>query len=137
MTDLEAEDLIKARWLSLWPTLQPGVPFTFENEIDAAAETWARVTVIPNVRTQETMGRVARMENVGRVFVQLFGPIGAGMAPLLELAADVRAIFERVRIGGVVLRAASPARPSSDGAWAQLTVSIPYWFADASTAQQV
>lgn len=137
MTTLEAENLIKQRWLDKWAEIYPSSapPAVFDDEVAANADLWVRVSIQPNVREQGTAGRVARLNNIGRIFVQLFGPAGRGTEQLSILEANVRAVFELVRVGGVVIRAGSQARPSSDGVWAQLTLSFPYRYESQVTAQ--
>lgn len=136
MTDAEAEEAILQRWLDTWTTLTggtndaPTVPFQLPNENFTATDgPWCRVAVLPTVRTQSTQGRAGtrRFTNRGRIMVQLFGPINAGMRALNLLVAHVRTVFEARRIGNdITTEAASSPREAEDGSWAQLTVSIPY-----------
>ena len=131
MTEAQAIEAILQRWADTWPGLQAAVPYTFGNEVLEAAAIWARVTVIPTVREQTTMGPAGarKFEDRGHIFVQLFGAIDVGDKPLALLAADVRTVFEARRIGtpaDINTYAGTPGRVSSDGRWAMRTVTIPF-----------
>lgn len=138
MTEAQAFEVMKARWISAWVAEQPTVPYCFEGEIIDSADTWVRVTFRPTLRAQATLGPAGgrRFEDRGRIFVQLFTPIGAGEATMLSLAESVRNVFESRTID-VELRTYSATRRMApdgqregfeDGRWVMCTMSIPYWF---------
>lgn len=131
MTEAEAVEAIKQRWIDAWPGLQPSVPYTFDNELYDAPATWARVSVLHTVREQTTSGPTngRRFEARGQIFVQLFGEVNVGSKPLSLLADSVREVFESRRIGDEVVTYAGSTRESpTDGRWAMRVVTVPFFY---------
>ena len=129
MTEAEAEEAIRQRWVDGWLPLQPSVPFTFENEVLEAPATWARVTIAGASRAQRTLGAVARFESAGLIVVELFGELNVGTHALALLADDVREVLERRRIGtpADVVTYEGTSRPAgSHGRWHKRIVTIRY-----------
>lgn len=138
MTEAQAYESIKARWLATWPTLQPAVPFAFKGEVIDSADEWVRVTIRPMLRVQATQGPAGgrRFEDRGTIFVQVFTPVD-GEARELAIVASVREVFESRTIDSEELVTFSATRRAAadgkregeeDGRWNACTVSIPYWF---------
>jgi hypothetical protein len=141
MTEAQALEAISARWADPttgWPSLQPGIQWTFENLKFDAADRWARVTVDCTSGRQASLGPAPnrRIERRGRIFVQVFGPRGEGRAGVAALVESVRALFEAQQIahpsGGEPLTtyAASQAGNGSDGRWFMYVDGIPFVFHD-------
>ncbi len=138
MTEQQACEAIVEAWSTGWVALHPDVPFTLDNEaFDAASapDTWARVTIVPSLRAQGSMGPVGsqRFESKGYIAVQLFTPSDAGASTARGLCDDVRKVLERkgfvVGSETVVTFAGSTKSPTTDGRWYQVTVTVPflYW----------
>lgn len=130
MTEAQAIEALTQHWIDTWPGLS-AVPFTFDNEIADSAASYVRVSFVPTVRAQRTMGTEGgrQFSNRGQVFVSLFGPVNVGVKALYELAAHVRTVYEAQRIADEILTyAGSTRRSPSDGVWEMVTVTIPYWF---------
>lgn len=130
MTEAQAIEAMTQHWLDNWP-LEATVPTTFDNEIRDGAARYARVSFVPTVRSQATMGTegARKFHSRGEIFVQLFGPVNAGVKPLYELAGEARKVYEATRIAGeITTYAGSTRRSPSDGVWDMVTVSIPYLF---------
>jgi hypothetical protein len=127
VTEAQVIEVLTQRWVDTWPGLS-AVPFTFDNEIADGAESYARVSFVPTVRNQATMGDVGgrRFEMRGQIFVSLFGPVNVGVKALYELAGHVRTVYEALNISGIHTYAGSTRRSPSDGVWDQVTVTIPY-----------
>jgi len=132
VTEAQALEALAQRWVDVWPTLQPGAPYSFEGETSDAAPTWARVTFRPLAEDQATLGRPARFEHRGMIFVQLFADLDQGRAPLDALVESVREVFaaRAIAVGSEEITTyAGPARSlPSDGRWLMAVMSIPYWF---------
>ncbi len=134
MNRAEAEEAILERWDSSWSSLQPAIPFTFDNEEFEGVDQWARVTIRPSSSRQVTMGPVGsrRFERRGNIFVQLFGPIDVGSKPLALLSADVRTALESRSIAGVgggepvSTYAANEQDVGTDGRWYIVVLSVAF-----------
>jgi hypothetical protein len=135
MTEQQAIDAIKQRWLDTWPGLQPAARSTFKAEVDDATDRWARVTIRPALRVQATMGAPARYDDRGTIFVQLFADIGREDL-LLSMAESVRTVYESRDLGGGLVTYAATRREGpdgqregfEDGRWSMNVMTIPYWF---------
>jgi hypothetical protein len=128
VTEAEVIEALAQHWRDTWPALSV-VPFTFDNEIADSAEQYARVSFVPTVRSQATMGTegARRFHMRGQIFVQLFGPVNVGVKSLYELADKAREVFEATRIADEITTYAGSTRQSpSDGVWSMVTVTIPY-----------
>lgn len=139
MTEAQAIEAMTQRWIDAWPGLQPSVPYTFRGEAMDAAPAWARVTFRPSLRLQATLGRPARFEDRGTIFVQLFSDVGGGELALVTLAESVRAVYESRTIGSEELVTFAATRRFGgddgrggtvvdDGRWIMSVMTIPYWF---------
>lgn len=131
MTEAEAIEALTQRWVDAWPALRPTVPFTFEGEVTDSADAWVRVTFLPTVRAQGTLGPEGsrRFESRGQVFAQIFAPLGAGVQLLHQLADDVRKVYEARRIADEIVTYAGTTRMGpGDGRWVMAVVTVPYTF---------
>lgn len=129
MTEAEAEEAIKQRWIAEWSAAQPTVPFTLDNESFDSVANWARLTIIPTTRAQTTMGANAKHETRGQIMVQLFGAADTGGAGLAGLCDAVRTIFERKRFGSpavIVTYEGASRGPTTDGRWYMRVVSVAF-----------
>jgi len=139
MTEAQAIEAMTQRWIDAWPTASSSVPYTFRGETFDAVPKWARVTFRPTLRVQATMGRPARYEDRGVIFVQLFADVGLGEKPLVEMAGCVRTVFESLALSADLLVTFAATRRMGgddgrggvvvdDGRWVMSVVTIPYWF---------
>ena len=118
------EQTIRERFEAQWPTLQPDVPYVFDNQGkgDPSSQNntaWVRLTVLMGNSSQAEMGNKQRWRRPGVVTVQIFIPTGDGTGLATELGDSVRDIFEGVTISGVIFRATSLVRAGIDGSWLQ------------------
>ncbi len=127
MTEAEAIDALAQHWIDEWPSLS-AIPFTFDNEIADGAAQYVRVSFVPTVRNQATMGTEGgrKFQMRGQIFVQLFGAVNVGGKPLFELAGKVRQVYEARNIDGIHTYAGTTRQTPSDGVWAMATVTVPY-----------
>lgn len=143
MTEAQAVEAVYGAFAAGWATLHSGMEIVLGNESASAADTWARVTVIPTTRPQGSLGPPGskRFENRGYVAVQLFVPSDGGDKPLRSLADDARTVLESVNlpqrdgsgnplVGGenVVTFGSVTANIGTDGRWYFATVTVPYLF---------
>lgn len=136
MTESDAIEAIEARWVSLWPSLHPEIPFTLESEKFTGVDVWARVSVTHTVSLQQSQGGpgTRRWVRNGNIWVQLFGNVDAGRRPLSLLVADVRTIFEGVSLpalsGGepVSCLALSTRESPTDNRWYMLTMLTAFYY---------
>jgi hypothetical protein len=132
MTEAQALEAISARWADPttgWPSLQPAVPFTFENIKYEAADRWARVTVRMTSSRQRSMGPAPfrRFERRGQIFVQLFGAVGVGRAELAGLVETVRTLYEAQTLGtDLTTYAANTQDVATEKKWFMVVVTIPF-----------
>jgi len=92
-------DFFENGWLLLHPndpTDPDYVPIAFDNEAFTAPTSWVRVSVVNTVRQQTTSGPngTRRVEQRGRLAVQLFADVDQGGLDLAGLADDVRKVLE-------------------------------------------
>lgn len=132
MTEAEAYEAVCQRWKAVWDTLHPtDAPSCFENkkfnEPDPESS-WARVTMRQLDSNQHTLGAPGsrKWQRDAAIWVQLFRPLGEGMASLASLVDDVRAVFEGVSFGGID-PAGSPRMQTvgQDGKWFLVLVICP------------
>lgn len=124
------EQVIYERFQALWPTLQPTVPYTFENQGELNSHSkdkpWVRLTVLQGNSSQVEMGNKRRWRRPGVVEIQIFLPTGDGTGMATELADTVRDIYEGSTISGVLFRATSLGPGTVDGPWRQYNVTTPF-----------
>lgn len=128
MTEAQAIEALSQHWIDTWPGLS-AVPFTFDNEVADGAVSYVRVSFVPLVRSQATMGTEGgrKFQMRGQIFVSLFGLVNVGVKPLLELADKVRTVYEARRIANEIhTYAGSTRRNASDGVWDMISVTVPY-----------
>ena len=139
MTEKQAVDAILQAWQDGWEALHPDdpedpdyVPYTFNNETFETVATWVRVTIVPMVSNQASLGAVRRWARTGEIAVQIFARPNEGLGTIAILADDVRTVLEgqSIHTAGVdepvCTYAGSSGSPSNDGAWQQLLVRVPY-----------
>jgi hypothetical protein len=134
MTEVEAHEAIRQRWKTGWEALHPAdtgdpdhVPFTFENESFDAVAAWVHVAIEPTVRGRTTQGREhGRYSSRGIVRVRIFADANAGADAITELASEVIAVLEDVRITDVILREGSTRMGPTDGRWVMRVVTVPF-----------
>jgi hypothetical protein len=141
MTEAQAITAILTHWEDNWEDLHPAdeddpdhVPWNPENEVAESTEQWVRITVVPTVSDQASMGPVGsrRWARRGQIAVQVFSHANAGMAEISALADDVRSCLEGARISTpgvdepVCTYAGSTNIGATDGVWMMVTVVIPY-----------
>jgi hypothetical protein len=120
MTEEDAIDAIKRRWLEFWPTesakvITGGCPYALDNISSSDGPFFARLRIGGIAREQTAFGHVGNQRHEGRGFidVRISGPSGQGDKLVGALCARVRAIFETKRFGfrsremGVVTHAAT------------------------------
>ncbi len=134
MTEALAIEAILQHWKTGWEALHPTIPWTTTNETFEAAASWVRIAVVPTVSVQASMGGAGyrRWARHGQIAVQIFTPVNAGDAARAALADGVRTVLEGARITTVGVTepvhtdAGSTTDPSTDGAWNQAVVVVPY-----------
>jgi hypothetical protein len=141
MTEAEAVEAILQHWETAWEALHPAdeedpdhVPWFADNERKEAAASWVRITVVPTISNQATMGSegARRWARRGQIGVQIFVRPDAGPGPMASLADDVRACLEGVRISTpgvdepVCTYAGSTGSTSTNGAWSMTVVTVPF-----------
>lgn len=138
MTEAEAYEAVCQRWKAVWDTLHSTTstdstyaPYVFENKKlpePTPQVPWARVTMRQLDSNQHTLGGPGRrqFQRDAAVWVQLFRPLGEGMASLAGLVDDVRAVFEGAAFDGVD-PAGSPRMQTigQDGNWYLVLVICP------------
>lgn len=128
----EAREAIYQRFVDNLPAGLGG-RYSFENEkYDPAADLpWARLTVAHEDGTQDSFGATGNRKFLrrGRVLVQVFGPVDAGIRTLDLLSDEVRDIFEGVTFSGLYFVGVDVRESGQDGEWFQLVVDAPfdYW----------
>lgn len=126
--------VIRERFNDQWPTLQPNVPYIFDNQgandadIPTRDSAWVRLTILDAEGQQVEMGNKRRWRKPGVVIVQVFVPAGTGDGLGAELCDTVRDIFEGRTISGVIFRATSRDRVGRgrDSAWMQWNASTAF-----------
>jgi len=126
--------VIRSRFNTQWPGLQPNVPFQLDNQgqneedFPTRDEPWVRLTILDGDAAQVEMGNTRRWRRPGVVEVQIFVPAGDGDGRSAELADSVRDIFEGRTISGVIFRATSRQRVGRgrDAAWMQWNATTPF-----------
>lgn len=127
MTEAQAVEAIKEVLAAAWVAAYPAVPFFFDNEAGASSGSFVRVTFLPTVSAQATMGPTRRWVRRGYIVVQLFAPVDQGSATLDSYVESVRAILEGQSIAaGVAVDEGSAERKPDDGTWAQMNVRLAY-----------
>lgn len=124
---VDAREAIYQEFLTAWGATSP---FTFENEAytPTAGVSWVRLSVRHNTSLQDSIGGVGnrKFERSGRVFIQIFTPLDRGLRPADALTATARAIFEGVRVSGIVFYSPVIREIGPDGAWLQVNVECPF-----------
>lgn len=120
-----AREAIYQRFVDNLPVALGG-RYAFEGEkYDPPSDSlWARLTVAHEAGTQDTLGVTGARKFLrrGRVLVQVFGPVDAGLRTL-DLAADeIRDIFEGVTFSGLYFVGVDVRESGQDGEWLQLVV---------------
>lgn len=141
MNAYEANKALYQAFVAQWPTLAPGVPYIFDNDVADEQSTYARVRVFDGLSEQHTLGSATlgqrKYARTGVVRVELRAPGNAGRKTLDQLAQHVRTIFEGVRLGatgteeGVVTFASSTSIGPTDGRHWILAVSTPFEYYEA------
>ncbi len=103
MNQLAASEAIFSRWITLWPGLSSGVPYSFDNIAVPEDETHAHVGIVSLPSEQWTLSREHRKwHRPGLIEVRLTGPLNEGRKNLDILAGVVRAIYQGKRFGDVL-----------------------------------
>lgn len=147
MKEAEAIELLSARWNTMWPTLQPAVPSSLENEAWRPPDNtayWAAAFIRHTTSQQLTQGAEGkrRFERKGNIIVMLFADVDqgrGGLSLLVDRPNGVRAIFEGKRLALVTdplwIGAAASAEggkngKTTDGRWFQQNVQLPFRYYD-------
>ena len=119
-------------------TALPGITVLHDNEGPLAPDHASQ-----NPRTGEWLrfyvrhGKAEQLEvntrasqNLGRVLVLIFVPLGTGTTRAHQIADAVVGLFQVQSIGGAHFQAAEEPGlgATPDNKWFQVTVSIPFWF---------
>lgn len=132
MTEAEAYEALLQHWATAWAALQPTVPWRTDNEVDDSLAQWARITMVPTVSNQASLGEDVKWMRRGRIAVQLFSSPNVGPGALFRLIDDVRTCLEgkALAVGDERFNtvAASASPPSTEGAWFMSVVDVEYWF---------
>lgn len=142
-----AETTIIDRWYSQWATLHPAnVPTVFPNiladESDANAfdpeenfnptthKAWIRFEILEASTRMASIGGGAynRWRTAGIQTCQIFVPQGVGTKPALEVADDIRTVFNGWTGDGVGMLATSIAKVGRTGRWYQVNAHTPFKF---------
>jgi hypothetical protein len=126
--------VIRERFATQWATLQPNIPYTFDNQGQDDADfptrdtPWVRLIILDGEGQQVEMGMKGRWRRPGLVVVQVFVPAGDGDGLSAELCDTVRDVFEGRTISGVIFRATSRDRAGRgrDSAWMRWDASTPF-----------
>jgi len=124
-----AREAIYQRFVSNLPTGLGG-RYSFESEkYDPPADLpWARLTVAHEDGTQSSFGATGSRKFLrrGRVLVQVFAPVDAGLRTLDGIADEIRDIFEGVTFSGLYFVGVDVRESGQDGEWFQLVVDAPF-----------
>jgi hypothetical protein len=113
VNEVEAYEAVCQRWKEKWDELHSTdpedasyCPYVFENKKfpePAPRHQWARVTMRSVDSQQHTLGTLGSRQFLreAMVWVQVFRPVGEGMATVRALVDDVREVFEAVKFGGI------------------------------------
>lgn len=133
MTEAQAIEALLQHWKTTWEALHPtDVPWTPDNEAFDSVAKWARITMVPTVSNQGSLGAVPRWIRRGYIAVQIFAVPNVGSGALARLADDVRTCLEgrSITVVGVdepmCVYAGSTSATTADGAWSMCTVTLPF-----------
>lgn len=131
--EARAIEAMYRRFHDRWPLVAPSVAYAFENEIgEAPSSPWARVSARHTTAEIATMGANQLIERRGWLYVQIFGDVDAGRAPLAELAALARQALEGCSLelgpGRLHLYEGGSRESPGDGRWALTLVSVPFMY---------
>lgn len=142
MTEAQMRETLTLAFLAQWPTLQPLVPFSTENEAGFTlpdSGSFAYFTIQMSTAKATTQGAVGsrRYQRNAWIQVKLWVPAGDRTAGAAALADSVRAIFEGNSFASPVpgqeaiqVFAASDAPGDNDGRWLTRLIRLPLWFAE-------
>lgn len=142
MRHQDATKAIFARWIAMWPGLQPAVTYTFDNVVKAEPDDalFARVGITEFDSQLYTLGPHGSNQRRAYIDVRLSGPANAGRLGVDDLIDSVRSIYERVRFAmdptkleyGIVTHAsvAKPLRRDRDAAqlWIMQVLTPCEWY---------
>lgn len=134
LTFQEARDAVLGRFKAQWDADTPAVtgsvpPVQWQNVREPAAEDtgapWARVFINHQPSGDHTLGGEGNrlFERLATVFVQIFVPVGEGLALADQLAKIAADAFEGKRAGEVWFRNVRMQEVGPDGPWFQVNVS--------------
>jgi hypothetical protein len=89
-------------------------------------EPYVRLTVLPGLSSQISMGEQRLFRHVGVIDVAIFVPAGSASKSALELADMVATIFRGATFEGIVCRAPDVRIVGSQDGWFHVNVSVSY-----------
>lgn len=130
MTTLnEARLAVATRFLAQYTGVASGRIVLQNEDEDFSEDTtipWIRLSVLDQVRTQQTLGKVTnrRYLSLAQVFVQIFTETGIGMNTGDNLATEALGIFEGVSFSGLDFNDGLARQAGADGKWYQHIVEV-------------
>jgi len=141
-TFAQTAGIIRKRFTTFFPTLQPTVSYTFENMAfetpnpdpsSALATSWVRGVIREGFGFQASLGLTRRWRNSGIAIFQIFTPAAVGEGVAESIAVSISSIYRGVSDTGVVFGGLQGAPEVSrvgvteDGAWYQINVRCPFY----------
>ena len=85
-------------------------------------------SIIPGDNERLSLGANALHSQLGRVWLQIFVPVGEGASLAMAVADTFKAIFENwtTTDGAIRFSAATTVPVTGDAVWHQVNVSVPY-----------
>ena len=128
----EARDAIGTFILPVWNTATSSAPLAFDNIPFTRPESpalWGRLHILHFQGSRASLGPNARFRHPGRVFVQVFGPAGAGMNSLNQVSTALMEAFEDAGgVGNIWFRDAAAREVGTDGDYYQVNVEVDFTY---------
>jgi hypothetical protein len=131
-TFTEARDELSAFVLAAWNTATSSAPLEYDNLDSQRPKTpalWGRLHIRKFQGTRASLGSGHRFRRPGRVFVQIFAPVGTGMESLDQVSnALVEAFEDAGAIGNIWFRDAGAREVGMDSEYSQVNVEVDFTF---------
>lgn len=129
-TNFDDLGVIRTRFLDAWETLDPAIPYVFDLTRPPVEPEgiWARVSVMPGSERRRSIAR-RTYEQLGRVYLQVFAPVGVFDDELWAVAEHFATTFRDWLSDDGRIRFDTPEfrlTPATGGNDHMLVVSIPY-----------
>jgi hypothetical protein len=128
----QARDEIGTFILPFWNTASANAPLAFDNKSFDRPYTpalWGRLHIIHYQGSRASLGPNARFRNPGRIFIQVFAPVGTGMNSLNQVSTALKEAFEDAgSVGNIWFRDAGAREVGTDGDYYQVNVEVDFTY---------